>query len=167
MEGCVRLGAVLSYQGDAVQAIPILEEGLMLAQRQGDTQNTAILQAMLAHNLLRQQESERAVALLHESIIHLQRIQGKWFLVYPLLELATVAHLREQPLRTARLLGAAKALGDATGTPLHGAPQAWYDELVATVRTHLGEHDFHQAWAEGRAMTLEQAIAYALEEGTH
>jgi UDP-N-acetylmuramyl pentapeptide synthase len=35
---------------------------------------------------------------------------------------------------------------------------------VAAVRAALGEEAFAAAWAEGQAMTREQAIAYALEE---
>jgi hypothetical protein len=34
---------------------------------------------------------------------------------------------------------------------------------VAATRAHL-DANFAAAWAEGRAMTLEQAIAYALEK---
>jgi hypothetical protein len=39
-----------------------------------------------------------------------------------------------------------------------------FDESVAAVRPALGDQAFATAWAEGRAMTLEQAVAYALEE---
>jgi hypothetical protein len=39
-----------------------------------------------------------------------------------------------------------------------------YDRDVAVARAQLGETAFAAAWAEGRAMTLEQAVAYALEE---
>jgi hypothetical protein len=38
--------------------------------------------------------------------------------------------------------------------------------LVAPLRAALGEEAFAAAWAAGRAMTLEQAIAYALEGKT-
>ena len=38
-----------------------------------------------------------------------------------------------------------------------------YDCHVAALRSSLGETAFAKAWAEGRAMTLDQAIAYALE----
>jgi hypothetical protein len=41
--------------------------------------------------------------------------------------------------------------------------QADVDRDLATIRTHLDEARFTLACAEGRAMTLEQAIAYALE----
>ena len=36
-------------------------------------------------------------------------------------------------------------------------------ETLAGVRTALGEAAFSTAWEEGKAMTLEQAIAYAKE----
>jgi DNA-binding NarL/FixJ family response regulator len=36
------------------------------------------------------------------------------------------------------------------------------ERAMATVRTRLGEKTFAARWAEGQALTLEQAIAYAL-----
>ncbi len=41
--------------------------------------------------------------------------------------------------------------------------QPRYDLMIASVRAALGDVAFAAAWAEGRAMSLEQAIAYALE----
>ena len=69
--------------------------------------------------------------------------------------------------RAARLFGAAEALEDSMiARPEfaifdNGALQA----PIAMLRTRLGDDAFAAAWAEGRAMTLEQAIAYALELG--
>ena len=42
------------------------------------------------------------------------------------------------------------------------ADRADHDRDVAAVRAALGEAAFAAAWAEGRAMTMEQAIAEAL-----
>jgi hypothetical protein len=39
-----------------------------------------------------------------------------------------------------------------------------YLAFKATARTMLGDQEFEIAWAEGQAMTLDQAVAYALEE---
>ncbi len=39
-----------------------------------------------------------------------------------------------------------------------------YDSDLAAARTELGEPAFEEARAEGRAMTFEQAVAYALSE---
>jgi hypothetical protein len=38
-----------------------------------------------------------------------------------------------------------------------------YDSDLAATRTQLGEEAFEEARAEGRAMTFEQAVEYALE----
>ena len=38
------------------------------------------------------------------------------------------------------------------------------ERLVATARAQLGEEAFAAAWAAGRALTLEQAVAEALGE---
>ncbi len=40
-----------------------------------------------------------------------------------------------------------------------------HDRGVETIRSQLGEAALRTAWAEGRAMTLEQAVGYALDAG--
>jgi hypothetical protein len=42
--------------------------------------------------------------------------------------------------------------------------RAGHDQAIASARAVLGEDAFAMARAEGQAMTLEQAVAYALEE---
>jgi DNA-binding CsgD family transcriptional regulator len=59
----------------------------------------------------------------------------------------------------ARLLGAAEALREAIGVPIWPVDRPGYERLVADVRTNLGEKASAVAWAEGRAMTPEQALA--------
>ena len=65
--------------------------------------------------------------------------------------------------RAARLFGAAHALRESVGIPLRPIARPEYERDVAAVRTRLDEASWQAAWAEGQAMTLEQAIAYALE----
>ena len=40
--------------------------------------------------------------------------------------------------------------------------RADYEQNVAAVRTQLGEEAFAACWAAGQAMTLDQAIEFAL-----
>jgi hypothetical protein len=68
-----------------------------------------------------------------------------------------------QPVRAARLFGAAEGLRARIGAIGQPIERAVYADSVASVRTQLNQKTFAAAWAEGRAMTLEQAIAYALE----
>jgi hypothetical protein len=72
-----------------------------------------------------------------------------------------VAQARSE--RGARLIGAAGALGEAMGAPLPPAKRADYERSLVSARHALGEKAFASVWAEGRAMTQEQAVAYALE----
>jgi hypothetical protein len=70
-----------------------------------------------------------------------------------------------QPEKAARVFGAAEALREAIGAPVPPVERPDYDRAVAAARARLGEVAFSSGWAEGRAMTLEQAMSYALKEG--
>jgi len=69
--------------------------------------------------------------------------------------------------RGAVLLAAADALATARGFRqgfrLFPWEQAEFDHWLATARTQLDDAAFAEAWADGRTMTLEQAIALAGE----
>ncbi len=65
---------------------------------------------------------------------------------------------------TAQLFGATEAFRAMTGVVIPPREVAGYEQMLATVRTGLGEEAFATAWAAGHAMTLAQAIDYALTE---
>jgi DNA-binding NarL/FixJ family response regulator len=56
-------------------------------------------------------------------------------------------------------MSSAQALREAIGTPLPSLLQARHKKTIASVRTQLGERVFDAAWAEGRTMTPEKAMA--------
>jgi tetratricopeptide (TPR) repeat protein len=69
-----------------------------------------------------------------------------------------------RPRRGVRLLGASERIGYSVWLQMrlnddHQAIQA----SKATARTMLGDREFETAWAEGQAMTPDQAVTYALE----
>jgi len=59
----------------------------------------------------------------------------------------------------AQLWGAAEALRESVAVPMPQVERANYEYAIATARTHLGKQAFATAWAQGRMMTPEQAIA--------
>jgi hypothetical protein len=80
-----------------------------------------------------------------------------------------VAEAEGRPERAARLLGAAAAILEANDMPLPAIYQPDLERISDTVRAQLDEATFEAAWAEGRAMALEdweQAVAYALKPGS-
>ena len=68
--------------------------------------------------------------------------------------------------RACRLLGAAEARRDALGTRRPPIQQPAVDQCREKLRGILGLDRFAAAWAEGQAMSLDQAMDYALVEPT-
>jgi DNA-binding NarL/FixJ family response regulator len=58
--------------------------------------------------------------------------------------------------------GAGQALREGIGAPLPSDERAILEPHVATARTQLGEKAWEVTLAEGRKLTLEQAVEYAL-----
>jgi hypothetical protein len=75
-----------------------------------------------------------------------------------------VAAWTGRPARAARLYGVAEALREATGIPVDPPERPDYEESVALTRDTLSEVEFNAAWAVGRSMSLDDAVAYALEK---
>jgi hypothetical protein len=75
--------------------------------------------------------------------------------------IAEVACAKGQYEIAARLFGAAEMLRENLGL-YPPTDRAHYDRSVASTRAALSKAPFAAAWAEGRALTLEQAIEYAL-----
>jgi len=103
-------------------------------------------------------------AALYQQSLALYRGQGyKDGIAESLSGLAEVASLLGQPGRAARLCGAVEALRAASHTRLSPLRRAAYDRIVGGIRAQLDEAAFAEAWDQGRAMKLSQAIAFAGE----
>jgi hypothetical protein len=92
-----------------------------------------------------------------------QELGDRQFIAESLEGLAGVAGAQGQAERAARLWGAAEALRVAVGAPSSPTECAHYESYRHTARAHLDEASYAVAWAEGHAMTVEQAVAYAGE----
>jgi hypothetical protein len=80
--------------------------------------------------------------------------------------LAIFAIFAEAPLqyeRAMRLGGAVAALHDKIGGAFPAVIQSTLDSTLESARSEL-EAEAESAWEQGRTMTMEQAIEYALEE---
>ncbi len=75
--------------------------------------------------------------------------------------LAVLAGASASHREATRLLGAAGAIRESMGAVRFKAYDADYQASVAALRDALGDKDFGAAWAEGAAMSTEEAIAYA------
>ena len=77
---------------------------------------------------------------------------------------AAVASGMNQPERSARLCGAAQAIFETTNHYISPFDRAEFDRHIQIARDQLGDTKFEALASQGRAMTMEQAVAYALED---
>jgi DNA-binding NarL/FixJ family response regulator len=105
----------------------------------------------------------QAGVLLKESLALMQASKSRRNVASVLEGFAMLTLAQQQATLAARWLGAAEGLREAIGAPLPFDECSDYEQAVAAARTALGEEAFARAWAQGRAMSLEQVIAQAVE----
>jgi predicted ATPase/class 3 adenylate cyclase len=152
------------YAGEYDEAATTLEEAARLAKEAGDRWLIALTLANLASVLVTRGEYEQAGPVLAESITLFLKSGERGVLAACLEITAGVYAARQQPERAARLLGAAEVRREATGYPVEASERFLYERHVAAARSQLSAEAFASAWAEGRAMAFDDAIALALEE---
>jgi ATP/maltotriose-dependent transcriptional regulator MalT len=152
---------------DARQTAALFEESLSAFQEIRNVAEACAPLIMLAHVEQVAGNTMRSQALYNRALILLQDLSlntyGSRMISLLLAGLGSFAGSRREWEQAAKLLAAAEA-----GIPgffgFFTRPE--FDRLVASVRAQFGDAAFAAAWAEGKAMTYEQAIAYALEDRT-
>ncbi len=156
------LGTVTLYQGDTTTARMLFEKSLAFWRETGVEPQIAWTLSLVAKVSAAQGDYAAARALYEESLVRGQEMNSNLAIedIAPMLEgLAAVSTAQGEVTWAARLCGAAEALRETLGTPLPPVYRTDYERSVAAARKHLGEKAFTAAWAQGRAMTPEQALA--------
>ncbi len=158
------LGNVATAEGNFAAARSLFEESLELQRELGDREGIAYSLCNLGSLLGKQGEYSAAHACLRECLTTCQDLGEKWAVAYALEGCAEMAYRQQQTERSIQVYAAAHALRVTHGSPLPPNECQEYDRHVAALREAVGENRFREAWAKGQVKTLEQAIAYALEE---
>ena len=156
------LGITMLVHGDPEQATVLLEKSLALFQDIGDSSNIAIGLMYSALAALTQGDHERVKALSEESLKLLQKGEDKQHIPDCLEIMAGGAGAQGRAQRAAWLWGAAEAMREDICLPLQPEDRKLLDPYLVTARSSLSEADWQAMLAQGRAMTPEQAIEYAL-----
>jgi tetratricopeptide (TPR) repeat protein len=151
---------------DHATARALLEEALALNRQGANADQKTTCLSNLGEIALRQGDYESARGYYGQSLKLLWRLGQRPVIQITLNSLGTLAAAQGRPERAARLWGAGEGAREVLGLSLVLAPteRADYERQVSETRALLGEEGFAVAWAQGRAMTLEQAVAFALEE---
>jgi predicted ATPase/class 3 adenylate cyclase len=161
------LAGIVRQESDLRRARALCEESLAISREMVQMEGIAVALAGLGDLDLVEGEAESAHQRYHESLALFSQMGYRRNIAACLVGLARVAEGRAESERSARLLGAAQALVEAIGARLGVVDRTEQERCEAAVRAALGEEAFAAARAEGRSMTLQQAVEYALQpEGT-
>ncbi len=152
-------GQLALSQGDIATARSLAEKSLVINREIAHRERTAESLSLLARVEAGQGDNVAARALYEQSLAIVKEGNSKWDIALYLEGLAGVVSAQGEPAWAARLYGAVEALRDALSVPIPPVNRAEYERSVAATRAHLGEQAFAAAWAEGRTMTPELALA--------
>lgn len=152
------LGMVAHLRGRHADAQARYEEALDLQRKLGDRGMVAKLTNNLGASLYLQGDYRQGRTLLKEALAIWTELHSRFELVLSLEDFACLAWLEGQPDRAARLWGRAAQLRQDMGHGRSPTEQATTNPHVAATRRALGEAAFEAAWAEGRALPLDEVI---------
>jgi DNA-binding CsgD family transcriptional regulator/tetratricopeptide (TPR) repeat protein len=157
------LGLLANARGDHERAMALHEESLGLAREVQEASGIVLSLMLGALASLGQGNHRRAGELCEEGLESSWRLK----MVHPtashLQIAASVAGSQGQPVLSARLWGAAEASLASVGLELAPLERRFYEPYIAAARSRIGAVAFEAAWAEGRKMTIDEAVQYTLE----
>jgi predicted ATPase/transcriptional regulator with XRE-family HTH domain len=121
-------------------------------------------QAELAHGA---GDHSQAGSLLHDALVTLSAVDARSRIAEALIIAADMALSRGLPSQAGRYLGASSALLEANGIPLRRTRRAIQERVSTHTRHQLGDAEFAQAMAAGRALPLADIVSDALAMTRH
>jgi tetratricopeptide (TPR) repeat protein len=109
---------------------------------------------------------EQAATYFQESLSIMQAMEDLNGFFEALEGMAGVAAADRKPIQAIHLLGAVEALFEPLPKKMRPMEKAEFRYDIALARSQLDEATFTAAWAEGRAMSQEQAMEYALRKNS-
>lgn len=160
----MQLGLTAILTGDRARARERYTESGRRFREQKDRFFDTAIQSMLAHLDRQEGNLTAALAVYRGTLPKWKELGTRAAIAHELECIGYIARARGHPARAAHLLGAAEALRELVGTPMADYERGEYANEVAALRTQLDETSLARAWAEGCAMTMDDAIQYALAD---
>jgi predicted ATPase/class 3 adenylate cyclase len=156
------LGVGTSLQGESAEAEAMYKESEALFRDVGDLHMANAVKSERAHVERRRGNYAPALDLYRETIKSWREFGQSAALAHELECIAFIAVAESQPDRAARLLGAAESIREDVSAAMTAFEQPEYEAAVAALKTQLDDHAYTSAWADGRTLTIDQALEIAL-----
>ncbi len=160
----INLANTAIFQKRWARARTLLDESLAVSTEISDTHGIATSLNNLGHVASMQEDFSSAHAYFMSSLALCKDLGFKAGIADCTEELAKLAAKQSLPHRASLLFAAADNLREELNLPLPPGERQVCDEHLAVVRTLMDDKEFEQAWSEGQALTLDQAVAYALDD---
>ena len=158
------MGMDESVRGNYATAKRIFEDGREIFKHIGSINFQLVMQSEIGHVERHTGNLNAAKTIYEETIKGWQEIGNRPAIAHQLECFGFLAIAEEEPQRAIQLFSAAETLRERIQAPRVDHEQVEYEQSLAQLRTMLSEMEFNRFWAEGKFMTMEQAIQFALEQ---
>ncbi|MGD8402317.1 MAG: adenylate/guanylate cyclase domain-containing protein [Anaerolineales bacterium] len=150
--------------GDMDKAEKYMESILEIMLERRDNYMLATMQSMFAHALRQKGDLDKATFYYRRTIRQWQERGHRAAVAHQLECFGLIAMARERPARAVKLFGAAEALREVSHSVRTPDEQKEFKDARTSLQLGMDEDEFNRVWEEGRSITTERAIEFALEE---
>jgi predicted ATPase len=138
------------------------DRAAVLSKRVGDELGIAMSMSNMAEYKIHHGEMDEAKDLLGRAFPLYRGLRMRDSTAFALETVAKIAGSESKYEIAARLLGAAEKLRETVGVPIWGSARARHEAAVARLKDQMGDESFSAGWAEGRSMSFDDAIDWAV-----
>jgi tetratricopeptide (TPR) repeat protein len=151
------------HRGDLTAAQSLLDEFLHLLQETEDKYGLGVVWEDLGLLAVEKGDLRAASALFLRSLKMRQENGERMSVAFTLQNLGLLLVRQKKPAEAVRFLGAASVLCEELGSPLPPQQQRRQDTVLPALSASLDEAGFNKVWESGRALSMAEAVALALE----
>ena len=140
----------------------LLRQVVALFAERGDIENASIAQISAATAALRNGELDNSRSLLASGIPLVRESGSAEYLCITLIEVSHFADAASREYEAVLLFAASDAQCNAIDMHLPISDRKRFDDALASLRDRVDSRQFAEAWAEGTALSLDDALDYAL-----
>ena len=160
----VLLGGLALAQNNYVKARSHYEEGLRLAHEMNSKLTISVFSGNLGLVALKHKDFIVAREMLRTGLLLDREINNERAIIANLVGFASLARALGRLKRATRLSSAAEKFSRDIGSSLDLDEKVEHKKTLSVARARLDKETFNTIWAEGKTMTLNQAIEFALKE---
>jgi tetratricopeptide (TPR) repeat protein len=159
-------GVLAVSSGQYEEARLWFEKAMLMYQSVDADFNVLLIKSNLAHLERQFGHNQQALERYRETIMGFHNIGQLGAVTHQLECFGFLAMAGDREERALMLFAAADALRKKVGAPMTSEEGAYFDEQMNVLRQNMDAGQFKRIWNSGRALTMEQALEFALEKNT-